>query len=120
MRPGFYGGATLQGQAINLQVSPDSSTVTTLNVTIDVHCPDLQRTVRVGLHWTNLPIQPDSSFRGQDSEVDSGLTFAYSISGRFAPEGPASGTLQMDVNGTTSGVLVNCSTGAVSWNANPQ
>lgn len=47
----------------------------------------------------------DRSFQGLDSEADSGLTATCGIAGRFAPEGPASGTLQVDVTGTTNGVL---------------
>lgn len=94
--------------------------VSTLNVVIDLNCPALNFSFRFDLHWMNLRINPDRSFQGQDSEIDSGLTAAYSIAGRFAPEGPASGTLQVDVNGTFNGVLVNCSTAAVGWTANPQ
>jgi hypothetical protein len=120
VRPGPYGGATSQGQAINLQVAPDSSAVTSLNAVIDLTCPDLHATLRFDLHWTGLRINSDRSFQGQDSESDGGLTAKYSIAGRFAPEGPATGTLQVDVTGTTDGVLVNCSTAAVAWNANPQ
>jgi hypothetical protein len=120
VRPGFYGGSTSQGEAINLQVTPDSATVSTLNVVIDLNCPDFGRSFRFDLHWRGLRINADRSFQGQDSEVEEGITWAYSVAGRFTPEGPASGTLQVDASGTANGVLVKCSTAAVGWNANPQ
>jgi hypothetical protein len=95
--------------------------VSELNTTIDVTCQALGFTVRYTLRWTNLRIGADRTFTGTGSERDEdGLNWTYSITGRFTPEGPATGTLQTDVNGTYQGVLINCSTGAVGWNATPQ
>ena len=116
----MYGGSTSQGQAINLTVTPDSTSVSALNTVIDLTCPAFQRTFRFELHWINLPIAADRSFQGQDSEADGGLTLTATVSGRFAPEGPASGALQVDLKGTANGVVIDCSTSAVSWTANPQ
>ena len=103
-----------------MQVAPDSSVVSAFNAVIDLTCPAFQQTLRFDLHWMNLRINPDRSFQGQDSEVDSGLTATFLIAGSFTPEGPATGTLQVDVKGTLNGVVIDCTTRAVGWTANPQ
>jgi hypothetical protein len=120
VRPGPYGGSTSQGQPLNMQVTPDSTTVSTFNAVIDLTCPAFQQTLRFDLHWMNLRINPDRTFQGQDSEVDSGLTATYLIAGQFPTAGPATGTLQVDLKGTVNGVVIDCTTRAVGWTANPQ
>jgi len=119
-RAGRYSGTTSQGRPIAFVVSDDGLSFRDLQFFVDVTCPG------VGT-LTNLPfdligdtfvIPTDLTVRLSDAFEDADLAATFTFAATLSSSGPASGTLRLDLRfKSVAGGPVNCSSGAVTWNA---
>jgi hypothetical protein len=120
-RAGRYSGTTSQGRPVSFEVSPDLTFVSGLSITIDISCPS----VGVVLPGERLDIPvaivltPDWKFSASDSYSDADGSISVRVDGGLAVNGPATGTLRLDMSLNLPFGVVNCSTGDVTWSAQP-
>jgi hypothetical protein len=120
-RAGRYSGTTSQGRPVSFDVSPDLGFVSGLSITMDISCPS----VGVVLPGERLDIPvalmltPDWKFSITDSYSDAEGSISVRVDGGLAVTGPATGTLRLDMSLNLPFGVVNCSTGDVTWSAQP-
>jgi hypothetical protein len=120
-KPGIYSGTTSQNRAITFFVSPDSTIVSLTRTAIDITCTEVPITVpnEPLVIPDQIPLGPDSRFSFTDSFSDSDGSISLRLDGGLALNGPASGTLRVDLALNLPMGVVHCSTGDVSWSASP-
>ena len=121
-RSGHYSGQTSQGKPISFDVAADVKSLTHFKTTLDVSCTEVPVVLR------------DTPFDLEDAPIDltSTWTFGFNLplsesdfsgnlalSGTLSATGPATGALKLDLAINVSGGTVHCSTGNVTWSANP-
>jgi RTX calcium-binding nonapeptide repeat (4 copies) len=129
IQPGTYCGFTHQGPGLCLSTSDDLVAVAELKTSAQAGCTDGSRvTLTLSFSGERTPIQPDRSFTyrysgpiASGSEALTNLQASYMISGRFALDGTASGTVAVtSFTFTEAGVDYMCSQTPVAWNAKRQ
>lgn len=120
-RSGRYGGTTSQGRAVSFDVDPALSFVSGLSIAMDISCPSVGVTLpneRLDIPIA-FPLTQDWKFSISDSYSDSDGSISVRIDGGLAINGPATGTLRLDMSLNLPFGVVNCSTDNVTWTAQP-
>jgi hypothetical protein len=119
-RTGRYTGTTSQGRPIGFDVASDLTSLTNLNVRVDLRCveaPIVLANVLINFGASRVPLTPDWRFSVSETDTDPDGTIAVSIAGALSAPGSGSGTLRVDLTVNTGAGQVHCSTGDASWNA---
>jgi Calx-beta domain len=120
-RSGHYAGTTSQGRSIAFDVSTDLTAVSNIVVYTDVTCVELPTTipdVPLDLTGISFPIGPNWSFGFTQSVSDPSTgSGTFALHGGLSVNGPATGTLRIDMALNTDYGVVHCSTGDVTWTA---
>lgn len=120
-RSGRYSGTTSQGRPISFDVSGDVTRLSNLSLRLDFTCAEVQ------VAFTNeslefgsgsMPIVSKSWTFGSNIPIsDADFTATFAFNGTLSAPGSASGTLRFDIAFNVQGMIVHCSSGAVSWSA---
>ena len=119
--PGHYLGTTSQGNRIGFDVADGGGSLSNLSFRVREQCSD---TV-IGSFGITLSLSPDGSLsvdgQGAFSGAlpSSGLVSTASITGTFSPAHAASGTFQVDIVDVGDPTNGHCTSGSVTWNAQP-
>ena len=119
-RTGRYTGSTSQGRSIGFDVASDWTHVTNLSFRVDITCQEVPVTFQnelVDFGSSRVPLGPDYRFAVNDTDSDADGSITVAVSGTLAAPGSGSGSLRVDVAVNTSGGVVHCSSGNVTWNA---
>jgi Ca2+-binding RTX toxin-like protein len=121
-KPGRYNGFTSQNRSVSFEVDAGVTRVSTISLLADFNCQELPIRL-VGEHVqlnASLPLGPDWRFSFSASESDDPeMSVSVRFDGVLAVNGPASGTLRVDLGVHLPSGTVNCTTGDVSWTASP-
>jgi Calx-beta domain/RTX calcium-binding nonapeptide repeat (4 copies) len=120
-RPGLYSGVTSQGRPVRFEVAPGLASLSGLIFWVDLTCAEVPVSFpneEFDLGSSTLTIQTGSyrfgaTWRGSEGNVSLNLAF----DGALTAPGSANGTLRVDVAVSTSGGVVHCSSGNVTWTA---
>lgn len=120
-RSGVYSGTTSQGRPISFSVSADLTALTGLIFSIDLRCVEVPISFpneQFDLRNATISIQPGTyRFRGAGQSSEGGVSLSLTFEGALTAPGSATGTVRVDLAVATPSGVVNCSSGAVSWNA---
>jgi hypothetical protein len=120
-KAGRYSGTSSQNRPVTFDVDAGVTRVSTISVTLDLNCTEVPVTFaneRLDLP-VSLPLGADWSFSFTDSYSDADGSISVRFDGKLAVNGPAAGTLRMDLALNVAGSVVHCSTGDVTWSASP-
>lgn len=119
-KAGRYNGTTSQGRTISYDLNAQLTVVTGLVVYLDVSCPSVGLVLpNEPLELPALPVGPDWRFGMTDSASDSDGSITLTFAGTLGIDGPSTGTIRVDLVVNTVIGPVSCSTGDVSWTAQP-
>jgi hypothetical protein len=119
-KAGRYNGTTSQGRAISYDLNPELTAVSGLVVYLDISCPSVGLTMpNEPLEFPTLLVSPDWKFTFTDSYSDSDGSASVTFSGSLGIGAPSTGSLRIDINVNTPYGAVSCSSGDVTWTAQP-
>jgi hypothetical protein len=119
-RTGRYTGSTSQGRFIGFDVAPDWTYVTNLSFRVDIACQEVPVTFQNELfdfRGSRIPLGSDYRFAVSDTDSDADGSITVAVSGALTAPGSGTGSLRVDLAVNTSGGVVHCSSGNVTWNA---
>lgn len=118
---GRYSGTSSQNRPVSFDVDGSVTRVSTIVMVVDLNCQEVPVTFageQVEL-VASIPLGPDWRFSLTISQPDPEVSVSARFDGGLAVNGPASGTLRVDLGIHTPSGTVNCTTGDVSWTASP-
>jgi hypothetical protein len=120
-KAGRYNGTSSQNRPVSFDVDASVTRVSTISMTFDLNCTEVPITFaneRLDLP-ISVPLGPDWRFSFSDSASDAEGSVSVRFDGGLALNGPATGTLRVDLAVNVPGGTVHCSTGDVTWSASP-
>ena len=118
---GHYLGTTSQGNRIGFDVADGGGSLSNLSFRFREQCSDSV----IGSFGITLSLSPDGSLAVDGQGAFSGalpssqLVSSASITGTFSPAHAATGTFQVDIIDFGDPTNGHCSSGTVTWNAQP-
>jgi hypothetical protein len=120
-RAGRYSGTSSQNRPVSFDVDDALTRVSSISMTVDINCKEVPITFANERFDLVVPVSlgADWSFSFADSASDSDVSISMRFDGRLALTGPASGSLRIDLAVSVTGGVVHCSTGDITWSAQP-